>query len=114
MGFSIGLRKHKGFRVRVAPPECQNFVCQLHQPLFVRAVQPNNAHGPFYETCFHILVSPEGDLLFHRCLLHGEAVASALEMLMAQNAAAYNGQVCIAANEIVREHGDEIQQLFKG
>ena len=38
---------------------------------------------------------------------------TALEMFVAQNRTAYNGQVSVGANEIMGEHIQDIEQLFK-
>ena len=39
---------------------------------------------------------------------------SALEMLMGQNAAADDGEVCVAAEEIMRELLDKAEKFIKG
>ena len=113
VGFTMGLREDKGILIGIATPCGQYPVRQLHQLILVRAVQPDNAHGPLDNSRFYILVAPEGDFLFHRCLLHGEAVAPSLKVLMAQNAATHDGQVSVTADEVAGEDRDEIQQLGK-
>ena len=39
---------------------------------------------------------------------------AALEMVVAQDAATHNGQIGVAAHEIVREEGHKVQQLAEG
>ena len=49
-----------------------------------------------------------------RGLLHGKGVAAALEMVMAQNGAAHDGKICVAAHKVVGELLNEVQQLAEG
>ena len=62
----------------------------------------------------HVLKARKGDGLFHRGLLHGEGVAAALEVVVAQNGAAHDGQVRVGTHEVVGELADEIQLLAEG
>ena len=61
-----------------------------------------------------VLEAFERDFLFNARVLHGEAVVTALEVLVAQNRAAHDGQVRVGANEIMGEGLYKVQQLFKG
>ena len=114
MGFPFGFRKDKGICIRITAPGLQDMVCQICDSLLIRAGQTDDTHGPLHDACLHILKAIEDDLTLHGGLLHGEGIASTLEMLMAQDAAAHDGQVCITADEIVRKDGDEVQQLLEG
>ena len=46
--------------------------------------------------------------------LHGKGIAAALEVHVAEDAAAHNGQVRIAAAGVVGEQRHKIEQLLKG
>ena len=61
-----------------------------------------------------VFITLEGDFLLNTGRFHCKAVMTALEVLMAQNRAANNGQVGIGAYKIMGEGLDKIQQLFKG
>ena len=45
--------------------------------------------------------------------VHGEGVAAALKMVVAEDGASHNGQIRVAAKHIMRELTDEIQQQVK-
>ena len=113
VGFAFGFCKDECVCIRVAAPGLQDAVSQICNPLLVRTGQPDDTHGPLYDTGLDILKALELHLSLHRRLLHGEGVAAALEMLMAQDTAAHNGQVRIASDEVMGEDRNKVQQLLK-
>ena len=111
---AVGLGEDKGVGVRVSPPGGQDLVRQVHQAGIIGAAQPDDGEGPVDDARLHVLKAREGDRLFHRGLLHGEGVAAALEVVMAQNGAAHDGQIRVGAHEVVGELADEVQLLAEG
>ena len=114
VGFAVRLGKDEACLVGIAAPCGQDLVGQLHQTLVIRTGQADAAHGPVDDAGFHILKAGEYPALLDGGLGHGELVVTALEVVVAQDAAAHNGQVCIAAHEIVGEQAHEVQQLAEG
>ena len=114
VGLTVGLREHKGRLVRIAPPCGEDAVCQFYQTLIVPAAEPDHGHGPLDDARLHILKVPEGDGPLNGGLLHGKGVAAALEMVMAQNGAAHDRKICVAAHKVVGELLNEVQQLAEG
>ena len=111
MGFAVSLGVDEALFVRVAAPCCQNFICQLHQPGIIGAGEADAAHGPVDDARFHILKAGEDPGFLDGGFGHGEFIMAALEMVVAQDAATHNGQVGVAAHEIVGEEGHKVQQL---
>ena len=99
--------------VGIAPPAGENLVCQLCQPLRILPIQPDDAHRPADNARLNVLEAPEFQLLLHRRGLHGEGIVSTLEVLMAEDRAAHNGQVGIGAHKIMGEGLHKVQQLLK-
>ncbi len=114
MGLAVGLREHKSRLVRIAPPCGEDAVCQFYKTLIVPAAEPDHGHRPLDDARLHILKAPEGDGPLNGGLLHGKGVAAALEMVMAQNGAAHDGKICVAAHKVVGELLNEVQQLVEG
>ena len=106
--------KRKQLFVRVAAPGGQDLVGQLHQTLIILAGQADAAHGPVYDAGLHVLKAGERPCLFDGGLGHGKFIVAALEVVVAQDAAAHDGQVSVAAHEIVGEQAHKIQQLAEG
>ena len=65
----------------------------------------------FDDARLHVRKLAERDRLLNRRRLHGKGVAAALKMIVAQDRAAYDGQIGIAADKIVRKLLDKVQQL---
>ena len=99
--------------VAVLAPFRKDSACEVTELLLVRRVQAQHRHRIFHDAAVHILKSRhfKAELFFG--LLHRERVVAALKMLMGENAAADDGQVGIAAEEIMRELLDERKQLIK-
>ena len=114
VGLAVGLGKDKAALVRVAAPGGQNFVGQVDQFLVVFARQPDAAHRPADDAGFDLFIAGEGPGLFDGGLGHGELVVAALEMVVAEDAAADDGQVGVAAHKVVGELLDKVQQLAEG
>ena len=111
VGLAVRLSEDESVLVRIAPPGGEDLVRQLHQPAVIFAPQTEDAHRPFDDARLHIGESGKAHQLFHRGLLHGESVVPALEMVVAEDGAAHDGQVRIRAHEVVGELLDEIQKL---
>ena len=114
VGLAVGECENGAAFVGIVPPGVQDFLGQLRKALGVLSVQADDAHGPLDQARLNVLVAPESDGGFHGGGLHGEGVVAALEVLVAQNGAADDGQVCVGADEVVGKQGYEVQQLFKG
>ena len=111
---AVRLRENEGRLVRIAPPRGEDAVRQLHQALVVGAAQTDHGHGPLDDARLHIREVPEDHRLLNRRPLHGEGVAAALKMVVAQDGAAHDGKIGVAAHEVVGELLDEVQQLAEG
>ena len=53
-------------------------------------------------------------MLLHRGFFHGKNIAAALKMVVAENRAAHDGKIGVAAHKVVGELLDEVQQLAEG
>ncbi len=113
-GFAVGLGVDKAALVGVAPPCGQNLIGQLHKAFVVGTGEADAAHGPVDDAGVHVLKAGEDPLLLDGRFGHGELVVTALEVVVAQDAAAHDGQVGVAAHEVVGEEGHEVQQLAEG
>ena len=113
VGLAFGLCKNKRRLVRIAPPLVEHLFPKVNEPVRVFAPQPQHGHGPMHNACLHILKACKSKMLFYLCLSHGKRVMPALEMVMAQNRTAYNGQIRIGTQEIVGELLDKIKKLDK-
>ena len=111
--FPVRLRENERGLVAVPPPGRQHLVSQLHQPVGIPAPQAQHGHGPEHDSRLHVLKTFQGKILLNGRFGHGKGVMSALEMVVAQNGAAHNGQIRVGAQEIVGEQPDEIEQLHK-
>ena len=114
MHLAIRLREHKGRLVRIAPPRGEDAIRQLHQTLIIFAAEPDHRHGPLDDARLHIREVPESHRLLNRRPLHGEGVAAALKVVVAQDGASHDGKIGVAAHKVVGEPLDKVQQLAEG
>ena len=111
VGNSVRLGEDDRRLVRIGPPLAQNPVRQGNQPLRVFGANPDDGHGPLDDARLHILEAGEGNRGFHRGGLHGEGVPPALEVVVSQDGAAYDGQIRVGAHKVVRELAHKVQEL---
>ena len=114
VGLVVGLGKDKAAFIGVAAPSSQQLIGQLHKACVICTGQTDAAHGPVHDAGLHVLKAGEHPGLFNGSLGHGKLVMTALEMVMAQDAAAHDRQVGVAAHKIVGEQTHKIQQLAEG
>ena len=114
MRLPIGEGENPPPLIGIAPPGIQDLLGQFRQATGIAAIQANDAHRPLHNSCLNVLEAPESNRSLHGSRLHGEGIVAALEMLMAQDGAAHNGQVRIGAHKIVGEQHYKIQQLIEG
>ena len=114
VGLAIRLGKDKAALVGVAAPSGQKLIGQLYKACIIRTGQTDAAHGPVHDTGLHILKAGEHPRLFNRCFGHGKLVMTALKVVMAQDTAAHDGQIGVAAHKVVGEQAHKIQQLAEG
>ena len=114
VGLTIRLGKDKAAFIGVAAPGSQQLIGQLYKACVICTGQTDAAHGPVHDAGLHILKAGEHPRLFNRCFGHGELVMTALEVVVAQDAAAHDRQVGVAAHKIVGEQTHKIQQLAEG
>ena len=100
---------HGGF-IGVAAPGSQDLLRQQAQPVRVAAGQAQDGHRPFDDPGCNVRESGKRDRRLDRGLFHGEGVVTALEMVVAQNRAADDGQIRVRAEEIMREQLRKVQQ----
>ena len=67
-----------------------------------------------HDTGLHILKAGKYPSLFNGSLGHGKLVVTALKVVVAQDAAAHDGQIGVAAHKIMGEQTHKIQQLAEG
>ena len=109
MRLTIGESNDADAFVGIATPSLQNLVCQVCDSCRITALQTNDAHGPFDDTGFDILKTLKCKRLLDRSSFHSEGIMAALEVLMAQNRAAHDGQIRIGAYEIMGKYRHEVQ-----
>ena len=113
VGDAVGLGQDHRRLVGVAPPGDQDPVGQFHQPLRLGRADPDHRHGPLDNAYLDVLKAGEGHRGLHGGLLHGEGIAAALEVVVGQNGAAYDGQIGVGAHEVMGELPHKVQQLSK-
>ena len=111
---AVGFRKDHRVRVTVTAPLRQNLAREVTELVFVFRVQTQHRHRIFHDAAAHIFKSRHFKAELFLGLLHREGVVAALKMFVRQNAAADDGQVGIAAEEVVRELLHKRKQLVKG
>ena len=114
VGLAIGLGKDKAALVGVAAPSSQQLIGQFHKACVIRTGQTDAAHGPVHDTGFHVLKAGEHPRFFNRSFGHGKLIMAALKVVVAQDAAAHDRQVGVAAHKVVGEQTHKIQQLAEG
>ena len=70
-------------------------VGKLCKPFGGLAAEPDNGHRPLNSACLYVLIALYGVFLFNGSFRHCKCIVSALEMLVAEDRAAYDRQVCI-------------------
>ena len=111
MRLTVCLGEDKRILIRVAAPCAENLVRKVDETRAVCAAQADGGKRPLDDARLDIRKACKADFLFNRRLGHGEGIAPALEMVVAENRAADNRQIGIGAEEIVREQRDEVEQL---
>ena len=109
VGFCIDVAS----RVTVAAPCLQNLVGQVNHLFRLGSFKAQSGQRP---------VQNGGLYTFHRGLhhgshaglIHGELIAAALEVVMVEDGTAYDGQVSIAAKEIMRKLSHKGKQPTEG
>ena len=114
VGLAVSLGKDKAALVSVAAPCSQQLIGKLHKACVVCTGQTDAAHGPVHDTGLHVLKAGEHPRLFNGGFRHGKLVVTALEVVVAQDAAAHDGQIGVAAHKVVGEQTHKIQQLAEG
>ena len=71
----------RAMQLRSYPQDPQGVLSSL-------TADPDHGHRPFYDSCFHILVTVHCKTFLHRCFRHREGVSSALEMVLGQDGTA--------------------------
>ena len=81
--FPVGAGEDKGIFIRVATPAVQHMGSQVNEPVLIFVMDSKYRQWPFYDACFHIFITRNGDRKFNGCFRHGEGIISALKMVMA-------------------------------
>ena len=110
---AVSLCKDIRLSIGVISPQCQHMVAGGSKCRAIFTLQANHRHGPLYNACLDFRLVRQQERCLNGRFCHGEGVMTALEMFVAQNRTAYNGQVSVGANEIMGEHIQDIEQLFK-
>ena len=107
------LGKNKGRLVRIAPPYGKDLFGKVHQPVVIPTAQAQDGQRPVDNACRHILKAAERHLPFHRSLLHGEGISPALEVIVAEDGTAHDGQIRVGTHKVMGELLHKVQQLPK-
>ena len=110
----VGLAEDEGRLVRVASPGLQDVIRGVRHLGRVLSLETDHGHGPAHHACRHIRISGQGEVSLIGSLRHGKHIISALEMVVAQDRAAHDGQIRVGPRRIVGELAHEIQKLHKG
>ena len=111
VGLAVGLGEDECRFVRVASPGLQDVVREVDDPLVVFAAQADDGQRPVDEAGLDVFRAGGREFAFIRSLRHGELVAAALQVVVAQDGAADDGQVGVRAEEVVRELSDELDEF---
>ena len=110
----LRLGEDESVRIGIAAPGSQDVVREGDDAGAVGAVQAYAGHGPLDDAALHVLEAGDGEGALDGRLLHREGVAAALEVVVCEDRAAYDRQVRIGAQEVVRELLDEVEELHEG
>ena len=86
-------------------------VREVDDPSVVFAAQADDRQRPVDDARLDVFVTGDRELALILRLRHGELVAAALEVVVAQDRAADDGQVGVRAEEVVRELPDEVEEF---
>ena len=111
---AVCFREDHRLGVAVFAPLCEDYAREVAELLLFRAVQAQDGHRILHDAAVHVLEAQNIERKFRLRFFHRKRMMSALEMLVRQNAAADNGKVGIAAEEVVRELLHKAEQLVKG
>ncbi len=111
VGLAVGLGKDECRFVRVTSPGLKDVVREVNDPRVVFAAQADDGQRPVDDAGLHVLVAGDREGALVRSLRHGELIAAALEVVVAQDGAADDGQVRVRAEEVVRELSDEVEEF---
>ena len=111
MRLAVGLGKNERRFVRVASPGLQDVVREVDDPLVILTAQADDGQRPVDDAGFDILIAGDREGALVRRLRHRELVPAALEVVMAQDGAADDGQVRVRPEEVVRELTDEVEEF---
>ena len=110
---AIRLCENLGARVAVLAPCAENLLSEVSQLFAVLALQADRRHRPFDTADLDVLKTREGVRLLDRRLGHREGVAAALVVVVREDGSADDRQICIRAEEIVREDRHEVQEILE-
>ena len=113
VGRAVRLGIHVAFGIGIAAPGIEDALRLVNQRSLIRAGQLHRRHGPVQHAGRDLRVG-RGQLRPHAAVIHGEAVAAALEVVMVQDGAAHDGQIGIAAQHVVGHLPDEAEQPLEG
>ena len=111
---SVRLREDEHALVAVAAPVVQHPLGQVDHPFRVRAAQAQYRHRPADDPRPDIREVAEAVFFLRLRPRHGELIVAALEVIVAQDRPAHDGQVRVGADKVVRELSQEAEELLKG
>ena len=111
VGGVAGAGKDAHALVAVIAPRRQNVVGNILQLLAAASHQTHRGNWPIQDTGAHAGVAHIGHRHGNVRLLHGEHIPSALEVAVAQDAAADNGQICVGAAGVMGELRHKIKDF---
>ena len=100
---------------RIVPftPCIQHAACRVEQLLTRGRTKANHRKRPLHDACLHLGETGHPERLDDRGNLHRERMPPALEVIVPENRASHDRQIGVAADEVVREQVDEIEQTGK-
>ncbi|MNW55790.1 hypothetical protein D3C74_334740 [compost metagenome] len=106
--------QHVYFRIAVSFPLLVDLICRFKQGSLILPVQAEHRHRPMHHAGGNSRVPFMLKCRFNRSSLQRKGMFPPLEVIMRQNRAADNRQICIRPYEVMRELRCKIEQAFKG
>ena len=114
MRHALGLGENNSVRIRISTPCVQDAICERNETSAFLCRNAHHRHRPVHNARTHIFKAREREFRLNRRPLHGEAVVTALEMIVREDGASHNREIRIRTHKVMRELMYEVQKLRKG
>ena len=110
---ALGLGENNSVRIRISAPHVQNAIRECNEAFSFHCRDAHHRHRPVHNARTHIFKAREREFRLNRRPLHGEAVVTALEVIVRENGASHNRQIRIRSHKVMRELMHKVEQLCK-